>query len=51
MKQIVGRVITSDRTMVGLCDGRWPMPILGLSDGDGDADGDGGGHSLTFYNK
>ena len=26
--------------MVGLSDGRWPMPVVGLSDGDGDADAD-----------
>ena len=31
--------------MVGLSDGRWPMPMVSMSDGDGDADGDGNQHN------
>ena len=35
--------------MVGLSDGRWPMPMVSVSDGDGDADADGDGHQYNWF--
>ena len=34
------KMLTSDRPMVGLADGRWPMAMLTIGDADGDGDAD-----------
>ena len=52
MKDLVSFSV-SDRTMVGLTDGRWPMAMLALADayGDANADADVSCHFRSDYFK